>query len=298
LTDDERQRVRALGGMDGASAQPARRSTASLLKNTPERERYAARLRYLCRLISRDRRPYCPLNGMLLLVPLAGSDTEDDTNQTGAICQLDLTTARQALQVQCPVFALICDMETAPGFREFIERFPAQARKQRLGQRFPLLPDLNEGVSVLDVIDSSVQWICQSLVPTWVYKLFQLERDREEFAGAIHGNALLYRLMGMMLGRQKRLGQLMKRALTTEQSAPWLFGGSYISGTGRDAGREQAFVAGVFRRLIDHQSAISWTPEALAEDADYHRWSTTGYTLMGLLTAAGVGLLVYRKWFM
>jgi hypothetical protein len=298
LTEEERQRVRALGGMDGTGEVPVfRRSTVSTLKNTPERERYTARLRYLCRLLVRDRRPYCPINGLLLLVPVAGAENDDDAHQTGAICQLDLATARQTLQVQCPLFALVCDLETVPGFREFIRRFPEKERKKRLGQRFPLTPDLNEGVAAADVIESSVHWVCQSLVPTWVYKLFQLERGRDDFATAVQGNASLYRLMGTMLDRYKRLGQIFKRAVTVEQGVPWLFGGCYLAGTGRDAAQEQAFVAGVFRRLIENQSAVSWTPEAVAEDADYHRWATTGYLIMALLSVAGGLLFVYVSWY-
>ena len=47
-----------------------------LLKNTDEVELLSSRLKYLCRLIVRDRQPYCPANGILLLIPLAATDSE------------------------------------------------------------------------------------------------------------------------------------------------------------------------------------------------------------------------------
>src|SRR5207247_385369 len=115
-----------------------------LLKNAPEVELLTARLRYLCRLIVRDRKPYCPINGLMVLVPFGAMDTDDDANQTGTICQLDLQTARRAFQVNCPAFVLVCDLESAGGFKEFMERFPTEQRQRRLGQRLPLAPDLNE----------------------------------------------------------------------------------------------------------------------------------------------------------
>src|SRR5262249_54497214 len=186
----------------------------NLLKNAQEVEWLTARLRYLCRLIVRDRKPYCPLNGLLLLVPFGGTDTEEDASQTGAICQYDLTTVRKAFQVSCPTFALVCDLETANGFREFMERFPMDQRQRRLGQRLPLAPDLHEGETVTALVDRGSQWVCNTLFPTYIYRLFRIESEgREDMATAVHGNVRLYQLMCQMRERRIRLSRMLTRAI-------------------------------------------------------------------------------------
>jgi hypothetical protein len=272
LTPQEEQEIRLLVAQDEvAYVQQKAKPRPQLLRHTEEVKQLTARLQHLCRLIVRDRQPFCPVNGVLLLLPIAATDTKEDADQTGALSQHDLATVRRTLQVHCPLFTMVCDLETIPGFCEFIDRFPVDQRQRRVGQRFPLLPDLNEDEAVTDWVDRSVQWICQSLFPTWVYKLFRVETaGREEFSPVVRGNIRLYQLMSQISERQKRLSHVLTRGLTTE-SQPWLFGGCYLAGTGTDATREQAFTAGVFRRLIENQNYVSWTVEAEQEEAKYAR---------------------------
>src|SRR5262249_46803739 len=152
LTEAEKQEIRVLIAQEEQEhAQKTQKPRPLLLKYTEEVKRLTARLKHLCRLIVRDRHPYCPVNGILLLLPFGATDRKEDADQIGAICQQDLAALRQALQVHCPVIALVCDLEIAAGFREFIERFPAEQRQRRVGQRFPLAPDLAEGESLIEL---------------------------------------------------------------------------------------------------------------------------------------------------
>src|SRR5262249_36356517 len=98
LTEEENQEIKAI--LAAAAAEEAQRqgkSRQSLLKNSSEVERLSARLRHLCRLIVRDRRPYCPVNGIMVIVPVAATDTDEDANQTGTLIQKDLSAARDVL---------------------------------------------------------------------------------------------------------------------------------------------------------------------------------------------------------
>ena len=45
-----------------------------LLKNAEEVELFTGRLRHLCSLISQARAPYCPINGILLLLPWSATE--------------------------------------------------------------------------------------------------------------------------------------------------------------------------------------------------------------------------------
>jgi IcmF-related N-terminal domain len=299
LTDAERGEIQLLVAAEEAEQgqRGGRKPQTSFLKNTAEVQRQTARFQHLCRLIVRERRPYCPLNGIMLLIPYASTDRDEDAAATGTVCQQDLDTAQAVLQVHCPSFALICDLETAPGFREFVERFPAEQRARRLGQRIPLLPDM-EPAEIPAMIEGGMDWICQSMIPNWVYKLFRLETPgKDDLSAAMKGNGRLYRLMGEMRERQKRFSRIFTRGFVHESGGPPLFGGCYIAGTGRDPAHEQAFVAGVFRRLIENQNFVSWTDEALAEEAGNQRWTTYGYIGLGLAVAAliGLGVLVGLK---
>jgi hypothetical protein len=296
LTEDEKGEIRVL--MAEEESQKARRApTMSLLKNTAEADRLTARFKHLCRLILRARRPYCPINGILLLVPFAASDRDEDASQTGSVIQQELAALRTHLQVRCPVLTTICDLEKAPGFREFVERFPADQRQRRLGQRLPLVPDIDPE-KVPAMFDGGIAWMAQAMFPNWIYKLFRVEQtERDDVTALVEGNARLYQLMCELSTRHKRLSRLLVRALASDTSAPPLCSGCYVAATGKDARKEQAFVAGVFRRLPENQDFVTWTDEALKEDADAQKWATYGYVALGVAAAAlaALGYFVWTK---
>jgi type VI protein secretion system component VasK len=254
-----------------------------ILKNTAEREELSARLRHLCRLIVRDRLPYCPLNGVLLLLPLASINDELVANQTGAVCERDLRTVEEVLQVECPMIALVCDVEQAPGFREFIVRFPEENRGRRLGRSFSYLAEVDRP-SLPRIVESGVEWIGQGLMPPLLYRLLHLGKGNDDRASAIEGNRRLYQFLHDLRRRQPHLGRLLLRAAVRPNSAIWL-NGCYLAATGTDAG-EQAFVADVFRQMIDNQNFVAWTSQALAEERAYRRLVRFGYICLALFAVA------------
>ncbi len=58
----------------------------NLLKRPAEMEVLDARLAHLGRLLVRERQPLCPINGLLILVPICASDTDQDAQQTAELC--------------------------------------------------------------------------------------------------------------------------------------------------------------------------------------------------------------------
>ncbi len=62
-----------------------------------------------------------------------------------------------------------------------------------------------------------------------------------------------------------------------------MLGGCFVACTGRDPKREQGFVGGVLQLLIDSQNFVSWTPEAIRQEANYVRLTTLGnFAILGL----------------
>src|SRR5262249_53554204 len=165
-TEEERQRIQVLTSKASATRKPR----IFLLKNAAESARLSQRLKHLCRLIARDRYPFIPSNGLFVLLPFAATENDEDANNTGAVLQQDLQTARQALKVHCPMFTLLCDLETAPGFREFLHRFQPELKQRRFGKGLPLMPDLPNDQTVSDLADRGVQWVCHTLIPNHVYR--------------------------------------------------------------------------------------------------------------------------------
>jgi hypothetical protein len=297
LTETEQEEIRRLMGQEQAEhAATVRSRRPSLLRETAVVDTCVARLAHLCRIIVRDRRPYCPINGTLLLLPWAATDTDDDANQTAEVYRTDLKVARQVLKVMCPQFAMVCDMENAVGFREFLQHVPDKDRQRRVGQRFPLAPDLN-GEGLDGMIESGLQWICTSMFPTWVYKYFHLEEGGgEDRPAATRTNVRLYQVLVQLLERQRRFSRILTHGLVREEGEPLLFGGCYLTATGANAAKEQAFVPGVFQRLVEEQNNVSWTSQALAEDSKYGQYAQLASVALGIfllvVVAGGVFLFV------
>lgn len=292
LTKAEKRELRAMY----RKSQPQR----SPLKDPDLIAEQAARLRFLCQLLVRDRRPFCAVNGVLLLVPFASCDSDQDAAYTAEALQRDLAITGTALRVDCPHFALVCDMETANGFSEFLQRFTPRERLRRLGQSCPLFPDLggagaesSAGDAVPHLLDSLAKWLCQSIVPLWVYRKFQIEKaDTPDRSALVGSNGRLFLLVDELQERSKRLGTILARGLAQRAvPGPLLFGGCYLAGTGSDPEREQAFVRGLMDRLAESQSCVYWTQATQAEEASYAFWTTLGWTILALAILA-LGLVL------
>ncbi len=300
LKEEEKLGLRVAQVLDEAAyAQQQVRPRRSLLKEEKERAlELTERLKHLCSLIVRDRRPYCPVNGMLIALPFASMDTEEDAAETAAILQQDLAACREVLQMNWPTLMLVCDLEQAPGFREFCDSLPSQVKQQRLGQRFPHVP--SEPSEVPAQLVSLAEYVCQGSLPKLIWPLFRVEGTPEKLKDMVRINSQLYRLLDQLRERHRRLGRILSQGIGTSPDGELpLLGGCYLGATGRDATHEQAFVPGVFRRLVEDQAFVSWTDAALEEEGDFQRWTRMGYTALGIgaavLIAAGAWLLMKGK---
>jgi hypothetical protein len=268
----------------------------SLLKDEVEVQRQAARLRHLCLLLVRDRHPYCPANGVLVVLPLAATDSANEASETGSVCRHDLAAAREALGVDCPRLVVLADMEKVTGFSDLAwhqlgGRSNGQAAGPSwvVGRHFPLAPDLGPAQAEWPLmVESGLAWLAESLLPLVVYKLLGPDAD-------LSSNGRLFMLLQDGRERLRNLARLVGRGLRLDGDDRPLLGGCYLAATGADAERDQAFLTGVLRRAIDNQNYVVWTADALAEDADYRRWTLLGYLGLAVFVAA-LAALVW-SWF-
>jgi hypothetical protein len=300
LRQDEVRRLQLLAELGSAP-----RSAAGRRKALPEPQLAAAarRLQFLCRLVLAARRPWCPINGLVVLVPWAATETDEVARTAGGLLNRDLTAARAALRLRYPTYAVVCDLETARGFAEFRSGFPAELLRQRIGQRVPLGPDV-DAQAASGVVATAVRWIGLAVLPAWIHRFLQLAHATDPTDGAPPGgsahNRNLYRLMRAVFERSPRLAQILSSGLPLVQGYPGdpaaglpLFAGCYLAATGA-APDEQAFVPGVFQRVADGQDLVSWAPEATADDARLNRLTAVGYCGIAVLLA--LALVALRVW--
>jgi hypothetical protein len=317
MTAEDRRQLEELSGKPRRVGAPIRDS-AAVAESTRS-------LQQLCRLIVRARAPYVPLNGVLLLLPFAGIGTDQQALDVGVSARHDLTVTRRALQLTCPVLALVCDAELADGgepaqggrhadassFRVFASRFNEKQRRKRLGKRCPLVPDLSRYVRRLpeekaqDHIDRARDRMLEAVtgrvanetISVWVRQFFALEGPDGDRAGAVGVNGKLFLFLHEMWRRRKLLAGLLEMALQPEDDAePVWFGGCYVAGTGA-AAADRAFVPGVFRLLLDSDDEMTgkvrWTAEAVAAEDRTLRQVGAAWVALAVLAVAIVGVLGY-----
>jgi hypothetical protein len=258
-------------------------------KRIADPELHLARLRHLCRLILRDRQGFCPINGVLLVLPITAADARSDLDEIADACRRDLTTAFDTYRMRCPVLAMICGLEELPGFADLVERLSGDQVRKRMGQRFPLVHELTASEAP-EKIEGAVEAVSGSLFPSMVHAMFQVESPGGESAEEVlRLNSQLFRFVQAMVEKGERLARLVKESLPSLRGEPLLFGGCYFAGTGRDSATDQAFASGVLMRLIkEDQDNVTWTAEALNEDAAAHRLARTLRVVFSLIIALGV----------
>jgi len=265
------------------------------LSDAAEVARLKARLGYLCRLIARDRQPYCPANGVLMLVPLGATDTPDDHQQAAQACQEDLAVLREEMKQDCPVLSLVVDMEDFPGFVEFIKHTSPEELERRLGQRFPMATKQLSAAQIKDQIERSLRWACTTYLQDHVFRQFQVEGDKSPEPNALFpGNARLFLMLDEMRRRAESLAAIISQSVVMQDQTVLRYAGCYLAATGPNG--SQGFVPGVLQRLVDEQSCVGWTDKALIEDEDCHTWARYYSIMAGVLALIFVAILYFRTW--
>lgn len=241
------------------------------------------RLDYLCRLLRRVREPMCGSNGVVALLPFhAIQSGEREAHELEQAVRTDLATVQRSLQLRCPVTALVDGMQRERGFHELVRRVgPQRAAVQRFGRRYDV-----RNVATSEDLTALCEHVC-GVFEDWIYALFR-ERD----ALSRPGNTHLYGLLCVIRSRLKgRLSEILARGFGHDprqhpREQPQLFSGCYFAATG-ETPDEQAFVKGVFDKLVEEQENVEWTERARRLNRRY-RW----IALAGGLVAAATGVVL------
>ncbi len=250
------------------------------------------RLAHVCHLISETRTPYCPINGVVTLIPWPATATQLTANRAAVLLDRDLQTMQQELELAAPRVAIVTDLQDAPGGQELVRRIPDDQRHRRFGVRFPQLADCDANRWPL-LAQQGLQWLCQQLLPGLIYRVLacsdqSLANDEQTWAG----NVRLYRFLHAVQQREARLTRIVERGLLSANQNVCL-GGLYFAATGNDENTNQAFLPGVLPQILEMQNFVAWSPAALRADARCRRWTRIGYVLLAMVV---VGLAAAAIW--
>ncbi|MBP86814.1 MAG: hypothetical protein CMJ64_08865 [Planctomycetaceae bacterium] len=281
----------AAAGGGGASA-PAPSSGSSMLSRQ-DAENQTERLEYVCELLSRARTPVCPLNGVLVAVPLRSVQSVMIAKDIPGAARSDLDTIRNVTKLRAPVTVMVAGMEAESGFCELVRRVgTTKAKANRFGKGFNVWNPPTE-----ENMDAFSSHACGAF-EDWVYSLF---REREGLSKP--GNAKLYTLLCKIRSQLRaRLRSVLLHGFSfshgdkKKEDIPLLFNGCYFTATG-DTPDRQAFVKNVFEKMIDLEEELEWMPEAIREDDRYHQLAQIGMFIDAVLVLGIVGMLVWKLFY-
>jgi len=273
------------GELSAAASAAAPARPVPLEKLSQEELRLAnRRMAYFCSKVTAERSPYCPINGLLQVLPVRWTQNQAQEPLFAAAAQ-DVQTLHKSLHLQFPVVCLHAGLEDLTGLNQFIERgkeLDSRFRDSRAGSRFPAGLAIDEKSSDW-VVDRSVTWFRD-----WVYAEFAKQL-------ASPSNRQLYQFLCVLSERRVRLSRALRLVLgELRLSQPVRLSGFYFGATGDEAAR-QGFVHGVMQRLMSEQNDVAWAPE--------WRWRnrraaalTFVLFLLTLAILAGDAYLGWRIW--
>jgi type VI protein secretion system component VasK len=247
-------------------------------------------MRYLCYLLTQDRRPYCPLNGMIQMVPISWAENQRDLAKLCPAPAKDLQEVLESVQMQCPTLLLVTELEQLSGFSDFLERCgktDSRFVNSRAGSRFPA------GAAVDDehagwAVERSLHWF-----RGWVYAILAGDLDNNA------GNRRLFRLLCGLSDYRQRLQYLLRHCFEfrKEVSQAVRLSGCYFAATGEGSSR-QGFVQGVLLKVLSEQNEVAWSPRRLQRDQRARTWAMILFGVAILLIIGDltlVGLIVRQN---
>lgn len=240
----------------------------------------ARRLEYACRKVAELIPDAPPVRGVIVLLPLSWAGEPDSVDWSAAVRD-DLLAIERALKIRCPVFALVAEMETAPGFGEFLHRLSEGLRQSRCGFAVPGSSEFGG-----DLAQRGLLWMSRWF-QGWTLSLM-VENLLDPAC-----NAQLFTLGNEFRRYRKRLRTILETAFSTPRAGdPVMFRGCYFAATGADPA-DQAFAAGLLRgprgKIVAAHADTRWTDEAIDDDR-WYRGAALGIGLAG-------GALSLLGWF-
>lgn len=241
------------------------------------------RMQFLCGLIAKARAPFCQINGMLQAVPFSWAAEVEYARKLAPAIKDDLIAVHETFQLQFPVVAVVTEVDSVSGMRDFLlraERMQPGLRLSRSGSSFAPGAEVNDKNAAW-IVDRGLQWF-----RGWVYTAFSSDIDNRD-------NQKLFQMLCEISQRRQGLITLLRDSLyRIVQPSPRLHG-VYFSATGR-ASTEQGFIRGVLDKLPESQGMVAWTPQLVRSQQRSKLFSICFFTAAVLVSGMAVAVYLYR----
>jgi hypothetical protein len=233
------------------------------------RESSAERLHQLCELLIRDRD--LPVQGIVMVLPFAATQSEEGTRSVVNDAQLDLRVIRQATGLEVPLYVAVSGLD-----------LPIRGvLPQAWFQRFPPLPDLDPA-EIPTMFQEGVDRLCTDRIIADMRSQFRFDvepADGGVLNPALSENIKLYQWLSAVQSWRTRLGQVLFEGTQNDFSEPGMVAGCYFLSAGESQASE--LTQSLWADLLKYQQTTTWTPERIAAYAEQRRRTWLGYG-MGL----------------
>jgi IcmF-related N-terminal domain len=241
------------------------------------------RMQHLCHLITTARRPFCGINGVLQAFPFSWATDVEYAKRLAPAIRDDLVTLHTELQLQFPVVAVVTELDSVSGIREFLlraERLQPGLRLSRAGSRFAAGAEVNEE-NARWVIDRAMHWF-----RGWIYTAFSYDIDSRD-------NQKLFQMMCEISQRRDALVVLLRDSIYRIVQPNVRLYGAYFTATGRST-TEQGFIRGVLDKLPEAQSEVAWTPQLVRSQRRSQLIAGLLFASALVMTAATIWVYIYQ----
>jgi hypothetical protein len=267
----------------GSGAAPERRG--GLQRSALDREEATDRLRLACELLQTVREPLAPINGIIVMVPLAidrGADA--DAVVLGQAIGEDLATLTLELGIRAPVTMVAAGLEQDPAMPDLASRLEAAQRLEVSGTAFP--PGIVPGVELLKAAAANAGGPLTD-------RIAELLLDPRRIEQQPANRHLLAMLCRARLHVAEQMSRVLEQAFATELHGPNvpMLAGCYLAALGSKADR-RLFTRGLLERVVNLQGELDWTDDCLSRNA----WATRIARSLFAMVAAMVLAIVAIVW--
>ncbi|QDS87371.1 hypothetical protein EC9_15490 [Rosistilla ulvae] len=249
------------------------------------------RLDGLCREIADIRQPFCPINGVVLMLPLDAADCIETADHVGMRIERDLNTIAAATQSSVSAQVVFCDLELCDGGQALLDRFPETQRHRRLGAILPA-PPASEPDAGPASVDRAVRWICDELFPPLAYRLMARNlQDAAQDRILRQGNHAIHRVVDTMRQRRDGMSRLLRRSIAATAGNVRLRG-CFVAATGAAGATKHAFAEGVIPQILDIQNEVQWLPQRRQRDRWQRRSAAAIYASVAITTCVVMAYLL------
>lgn len=210
-------------------------------------------LQFLCSMISSARFPWIGINGLLQAIPLSWASSTQYAGSLAPSIRSDIQEIHTSLHLQCPLVAVVTELDDVTGVREFIqrgERLAPGLRKSRAGSSFPAGAEVNERNAEW-LVDAGLRWF-----RGWTYRAFSEDLDSRE-------NTRLFQMVCELGERREGLKLILREAFYKTLQPAARLQGLYFAATGK-SNTEQGFIPGLLEKLPQCQNDVAWNPAWIA----------------------------------